>query len=94
MKLFYSHSKRQKPLVRDISQCLGKRFKSWIDEDDINIADDLDITIGTAINDDVDLFLLILCRDAGNSDYVKKEVEWALRAGSGNLDSVISGISA
>lgn len=78
MQIFYSHSKRQKPLAREIAENLGKRFKSWIDEDQINLGDELNLTIASAVSDQVDILLLLLCRDAASSEFVKKEVDWAL----------------
>lgn len=77
MQLFYSHSSRQKPLVRELSELLGKKYSSWIDEDRIKLGDGLGVRIANGISDDVDIFILLLCRDAAKADWVKKEVAWA-----------------
>jgi len=41
MKIFFSHSSRDKPLVREIQKSLPEHIKSWIDEKELLIGDDL-----------------------------------------------------
>lgn len=89
MNLFYSHASRQKPLVREISKALGSRFGAWVDEEAIKLGDGLAVRISESIENEVDIFVLVLCRDAAKSDWVKKEVAWARERSAATGDNFI-----
>jgi hypothetical protein len=77
MKIFYSHSSRQKPLVREFQKALGKEFDSWIDENNLALGSRINLSLTDAIENDADIFVLFLCRDAAESEFVQKEYSLA-----------------
>jgi hypothetical protein len=78
MKIFLSHSSRDRALVREIRDYLPKHIKTWLDEDDLLVADDLKVSIKSAIEEEADFVVIFLAREAIKSDWVKQELEWAL----------------
>ncbi|WP_019956691.1 TIR domain-containing protein [Yoonia vestfoldensis] len=78
MKIFLSHSSRQKLLVREVRRQLPDFIDVWLDEKDINLGDNLYETLDHAVRNDSNYVLLFLDDFAAKSDWVKKEIEWAL----------------
>lgn len=79
MKIFLSHSNRDKALVREIKSNLPSYIKTWIDEEDLLVGMDLIVSIQKAIQEQADYVVIFLGREAVKSDWVKKELNWALR---------------
>lgn len=42
MRIFLSHSSRQKPLVREVKKYLPEHINEWIDEKDLLVGDEID----------------------------------------------------
>jgi hypothetical protein len=78
MKLFLSHSRRDKALVREITSHLPSFITSWLDDDNLIIGQDLEKTISAAINESCDYVVLFISRDSVSSDWVRKELDVAL----------------
>ncbi len=78
MKIFLSHSSRQKLLVREVRRQLPDFIDVWLDEKDINLGDNLLEKLDHAVMKDCDYVLLFLDAFAANSAWVKQEIEWAL----------------
>jgi len=78
MKLFLSHSSRQKLLVREIKERLPDFIDIWIDEKDVLVGDDLTETIYKGIDEEADYVILFLDDHAAKSSWVRKEIEWAI----------------
>jgi DeoR/GlpR family transcriptional regulator of sugar metabolism len=78
MRIFLSHSSRHKPLVREVKNCLPEHIKAWIDEKELLVGDDIEISIKTAIQADSDFVVLFLDSNAMRSQWVRKELEWAI----------------
>lgn len=78
MRVFLSHSGRDKPLVRDIVSRLPPWLTGWIDEDRLLIGSDLSLSLREAINSEVDYLVLLFSDDAARSAWVQREVSWAL----------------
>jgi len=78
VKIFFSHSNREKPLIREIIGQLPQFLRSWLDEDRLCWGEDFGIAIETEINEQSDYVLLFLDRDALKSEWVNRELEWAL----------------
>lgn len=78
MKLFFSHSSRNKPLLREIRSHLPKWLQPWIDEDQLLFGANLDDALHSGISLETDFFILFFCREAAESDWVRREVAWAL----------------
>lgn len=78
MRIFISHSSRQKPLVRDIIHRLPNHVRSWIDEESLLVGDDIESSLENAIDLESDYVLLFVDEYAVASKWVKKEIQWAL----------------
>ena len=78
MKVFLSHSSRDKALVREIRSQLPDRVKTWLDEDELLVGQDLKISIKSAIQEDADFVVIFLGKEAVGSEWVKRELEWSL----------------
>ena len=78
MKIFLSHSSRDKALVREIRSHLPEHVKTWLDEDELLVGDELKISIQRAIKEDADFVVIFLGKEAIQSEWVRRELEWAL----------------
>lgn len=78
MKIFLSHSGRDKPLIREICGNLPDHIRTWIDEQAILIGDDIEASIRAAIGAQTDMVVIFIGRDSVSSPWVKKELRWAL----------------
>jgi DeoR/GlpR family transcriptional regulator of sugar metabolism len=78
MKIFISHSSRQKLFVRELRRRLPDIVDLWIDEREILIGDTIDSRLDDAIHRSCDLLLLVIDTTAAKSAWVKKEIQWAL----------------
>lgn len=78
MRIFLSHSSKDKPLVREIVSHFPHHIKSWIDENNLLIGDEIDISIQNAIQSDANFVILFLGEESIKSEWVRKELEWAL----------------
>jgi DeoR/GlpR family transcriptional regulator of sugar metabolism len=78
MKIFLSHSSRQKPLVREVRGYFPAHIATWLDEEQLLIGDQLETSLQSAIKSDIDYVILFLDDSAAKSAWVKKEVLWAL----------------
>lgn len=79
MKIFFSHSSRDKPLIREIRSNLPKRIKGWLDEIEMIGGDSIEDNLKKAITDEADLLVIFLSMEAVESEWVKKELNWALK---------------
>lgn len=80
MRIFLSHSSRQKPLVREIRTHLPSFLATWLDEDHLLFGDDIAGCIRDAIAVEADYVVLFLDQSAAQSQWVHREVAWALEA--------------
>lgn len=78
MRIFFSHSSRDKPLLRELNAYFPPWLSSWIDDERLLFGSDLELSLSAAINEDVDFVVLFLGRDAVESAWVRREIEWAL----------------
>lgn len=78
MKVFLSHSSRDKSLVREIRRNLPEHVKTWLDENDIIIGQDIEVSIQNAIQKEADFVIIFIGKEAIQSDWVKRELQWAL----------------
>jgi DeoR/GlpR family transcriptional regulator of sugar metabolism len=77
MRVFLSHSSRNKPLVREVRSCLPEHVNTWIDEKDLLAGDPLERRIRNAIQSDCDFLVVFLDDSVVKSEWVAKELEWA-----------------
>jgi DeoR/GlpR family transcriptional regulator of sugar metabolism len=80
MQIFLSHSSLYKPLLRELRTYLPKHIDAWIDEDRLRIGDDLSETLEQAVTVESDFVVLFIDQTANKSQWVRREVQWALAA--------------
>lgn len=78
MKIFLCHSSRDKALVREIRSLLPPHVKAWLDESELLVGMELENSIRKAIQRDTDYVVVFLGRDSIKSEWVRKELAWAL----------------
>lgn len=78
MRIFISHSTRDKALVREIASHFPSWLKPWIDEESLMLGADLAASFKDAIRTESDYVVLLFGRDALHSKWIKKEISWAL----------------
>jgi DeoR/GlpR family transcriptional regulator of sugar metabolism len=78
MKIFISHSAKQKLFVRELREELPPHVNLWIDERELLIGEDVEDTIQASIGQECDFFVLVIDHYAVKSGWVAREVEWAL----------------
>lgn len=78
MKVFISHSSRDKKFVRTLKDCLLENsIETWFDEDQLDLGDSLVNKLETALNTSSHL-VIILSPASVESDWVKYELKKAL----------------
>lgn len=78
MRIFLSHSSRDKHLVRGILGRFPTWLNGWIDEERLLVGSELSTSLKDAIDSEVDYLILFLSDDAAGSAWVRQEVDWAL----------------
>lgn len=79
MKIFLSHSSRQKLFVKELRKYMPEHIDFWIDEKQIQIGDDFGSTIKKTIEEDVDFLVLVIDNNAIESEWVFREFSWGLK---------------
>lgn len=79
MRIFFSHASSDKPLIREICSHFPQHVKSWVDEDELLIGGNITASIREAISESSDFVVLIVGMEAGASEWVRRELEWALK---------------
>ncbi len=78
MKIFLSHRSNNKPLVREFKVHLPHFLHIWLDEDSLSWGDPLSISLKESIKSNVDFLIIFLDGKTLESEWVKKELKWAL----------------
>jgi len=78
MRVFFSHSSRDKPLLREIKRLLPGFLNTWIDEDHLLIGADLGTSLQSAISEQSDFVVIFISEEAATSKWVRQELAWAL----------------
>lgn len=78
MRVFLSHSSKQKPLVKKIRDAFPAHISAWLDEDKLLLGDDISLTLESVIRSDTDYLILFLDDAAARSPWVDKEIRWAI----------------
>lgn len=79
MKIFMSHSSRQKLFVKELKSYLPEHIDLWIDEKQLLIGDDFGATIKKTIEEEVDFLILVIDNNALESEWVIREFNWGLK---------------
>jgi DeoR/GlpR family transcriptional regulator of sugar metabolism len=77
MRVFLSHSSRNKPLVREVRAHLPEHVNTWIDEKDLLAGDIVQQQIRNAIESDCDFLVVFVDDHVVKSTWVARELEWA-----------------
>jgi SAM-dependent methyltransferase len=77
MKVFFSHSSGDKPLLREIESFAPRHVSCWIDDDKLSLGQEIERTLSSAIND-VDFVVIFISSKSLESEWVIKELDWAL----------------
>ena len=78
MRIFFSHSTRDKPLVREIRRHLPSHITTWLDEEELLFGDEIEKSIRSAITDTSDFVVVFVGRESVRSPWVRRELKWAL----------------
>jgi hypothetical protein len=78
MRIFFSHSSRDKPLIREIQENLPQHVRAWIDERELLVGEDLKTSIRHAITLESDFVIIVIGPEAVRSKWVRRELKWAL----------------
>ena len=76
MKIFLSHSSKDKSFVREFRDLL--QMDTWLDEEKLLIGEHLKSSIQEAIKRDVDFVIIFFSTYSIESTWVKQELQWAL----------------
>lgn len=78
MRVFLSHTSRDKPLLRELRGFLPRFLHTWIDEDQLLIGTELRRTLQSVIEEHSDFVVIFVSDDAAKSEWVQQELAWAL----------------
>jgi hypothetical protein len=78
VQIFLSHSSRDKALVREIRRHLPDHVKTWLDEEELLVGQDLEVSIKSAISEETDFVVIFLGKEAIHSEWVRRELNWSL----------------
>lgn len=79
MKIFLSHSSRDKALVREVKELLPRFLDDWLDEDKLCWGDSFPKQLKETIQSGIDFLLIFLDTHALNSNWVMQELDWAIQ---------------
>ncbi|HEX9946068.1 MAG TPA: toll/interleukin-1 receptor domain-containing protein, partial [Allosphingosinicella sp.] len=80
MKVFVSHSSRQKLFARELIRRLPPSVEVWIDEKDIPVGSSINTAIEEALSADLLAVVLVVDYHSSTSAWVRREVEATLAA--------------
>jgi DeoR/GlpR family transcriptional regulator of sugar metabolism len=78
MRIFLSHTSRHKPLIREVKNHLPAYIRSWIDEKDLFVGEEIGSRIKDVIERHTDFVIIFIDSHAVASEWVKQELQWAL----------------
>lgn len=74
-----SHSSRQKLFVKALRSHLPASASLWIDERELRVGANIEAELEAEIRQGSDFFVLVVDRDANSSEWVQKEIGWAIQ---------------
>lgn len=78
MNIFFSHASPQKPLVREIVRKLHSDMRPWVDENRLLIGQPIEDTLRSTIEHGTDYVVLFVSEESVRSEWVQRELQWAL----------------
>jgi TIR domain len=82
MRIFLSHASEAKPLVRQLTENLPRHVKIWLDADELRLGQKFAAHIERGIRLECDFVLVFVEPHALASEWVRREVELALKRGN------------
>lgn len=79
MKIFMSHSSRQKLFVKELRRHIPASMSLWIDERELRVGANIEEELESAVRTSCDFFILVIDRDSNESEWVGKEIGWAIQ---------------
>ncbi|MDN3725118.1 TIR domain-containing protein [Aequorivita sp. SDUM287046] len=79
MKIFISHSQRQKLFIKELRKHMPDFIELWIDEKKLLIGEEVQNTIKKTIEEDINFLVLIIDRNAVESNWVMQEFDWGIK---------------
>lgn len=79
MKIFMSHSSRQKLFVKELRRHLPQSMGLWIDERELRVGASVEAELENAVLQNCDFFILVVDSNSNRSDWVRKEIDWAIQ---------------
>lgn len=79
MRIFVSHSAEQKPFIEQVRQKLPSFIELRLDDQELRAGDSVAARLEEAIKNNCDLVMLVVDRNAARSEWVRKEISWALQ---------------
>ena len=78
MKIFMSHSSKQKLFVKELRRHIPASMSLWIDERELRVGANIEAELESAVRQSCDFFILVIDRDSNESEWVHKEISWAI----------------
>ena len=78
MKIFFSHNRRQKLFAKALIKFLPNHIESWLDEKELSAGAKLESEIIETISQ-CDFVVIIIDNDSVKSEWVMRELEWAIK---------------
>ncbi|MGF1547462.1 MAG: toll/interleukin-1 receptor domain-containing protein [Thiotrichales bacterium] len=78
MKVFLSHASETKALIKRLRAHLPSHIQVWLDEDELDLGVRFPHVIERAIREESDFVIVFLGEDALKSEWVEREMNWAL----------------
>ncbi len=79
MRIFLSHRSRDKALVREFRDLLPRFLDTWLDEDSLSWGNTFPAELRSSIQSGVDFLIIFLDNEALKSEWIKRELEWAIK---------------
>jgi DeoR/GlpR family transcriptional regulator of sugar metabolism len=78
MRIFLSHTGKQKPLIREVMDHFPHYVRPWFDEKDLFVGENIGDGIKGVIEKHTDFVIIFVDSHAVASEWVQQELQWAL----------------
>jgi uncharacterized integral membrane protein (TIGR00697 family) len=77
MRVFLSHSSKQKDFVKEVINQFPAWLSPWLDDNDLLVGEDFATSLEEAILTECNFLVVFISDDATHSEWVRREVAWA-----------------
>lgn len=78
LKVFFSYARENQDLVRSMQRGFRTPLEPWIDTDDLRVGQRFPERLREAVKEECDFFLVLLSNSSLDSEWVSRELAWAL----------------